>query len=553
MRTDLSRALEECLVRIRRGEPFEACLGRYPHLRQRLEPLLETALSIAGAPKEVPSDEFRMASKARLVSRLRASAAQGRAEEPRRAAASGGLGLALRTLASAAVLPRRVAVPLTSALFLALAGLLVVYSVLTLLPQDSALASRCTLSLLSGGAEIQLPGSDSWQTAADGMVLEAGTRVKTPPTSHVLLTFFEGSTIKLEPGADVEVQRVEQADGQRTEIVLKQWLGKTWSRVVRKADPGSRYEIRTPSAYALVRGTLFETEVDEAGSTVVRTIEGLVSVGAQNEEIELAAGQEVGVTSGAPPSEPQPIPPADSELNISVSMPAVASVCDPAWSCTGYLPNGLAFNQIAGSDSSLLSEGDQVITISEPVAGVYRIVLRAVADGTGVVELEGLSKGETVFRHVGAYDMTAGSEWLLKVALEFEAGELRGASVGDIEPLGDRAPEKLVPADLEEASLVPIKPPETTWGPSSTGEPGTTGQTRILSIVSIGGGSVVEPGQGVFSYEVGTEVDLVARPNAGWVFYGWTGNVADPSSPATTITMDHPEWVTANFLPSTGN
>jgi polyhydroxybutyrate depolymerase len=71
-----------------------------------------------------------------------------------------------------------------------------------------------------------------------------------------------------------------------------------------------------------------------------------------------------------------------------------------------------------------------------------------------------------------------------------------------------------------------------------------------LSISATGGGSVTEPGEGVFPYEEGTAVDLVATPQAGYRFLQWTGDVTkidDPYAAETTITMEGNYVITANF------
>ncbi|MGB5925420.1 MAG: CFI-box-CTERM domain-containing protein, partial [Dehalococcoidia bacterium] len=65
------------------------------------------------------------------------------------------------------------------------------------------------------------------------------------------------------------------------------------------------------------------------------------------------------------------------------------------------------------------------------------------------------------------------------------------------------------------------------------------------------GGSVTEPGEGVFTYDEGTVVDLVATPDAGYRFDQWTGDVgtiADVYDATTTITMNGDYAVTANFV-----
>lgn len=71
--------------------------------------------------------------------------------------------------------------------------------------------------------------------------------------------------------------------------------------------------------------------------------------------------------------------------------------------------------------------------------------------------------------------------------------------------------------------------------------------TCSLSILSTDGGSVTTPGEGLFSYDCGATVGLVATPLAGFEFVNWTGNVSDPDSMSTSIHMDADQSVTANF------
>jgi hypothetical protein len=72
-----------------------------------------------------------------------------------------------------------------------------------------------------------------------------------------------------------------------------------------------------------------------------------------------------------------------------------------------------------------------------------------------------------------------------------------------------------------------------------------------LTISSTDGGSVTEPGEGMFTYDEGTVVDLVAAPDAGYRFVRWTGDVgmiADVYDATTTITMNGDYAITANFV-----
>jgi len=62
----------------------------------------------------------------------------------------------------------------------------------------------------------------------------------------------------------------------------------------------------------------------------------------------------------------------------------------------------------------------------------------------------------------------------------------------------------------------------------------------VLTIDSTGGGEVVTPGEGTFTYDSGTVVSLVAEPGEGYKFASWTGDVADVadvSAASTAITM----------------
>src|SRR4030042_1235854 len=71
-----------------------------------------------------------------------------------------------------------------------------------------------------------------------------------------------------------------------------------------------------------------------------------------------------------------------------------------------------------------------------------------------------------------------------------------------------------------------------------------------LVINSTDGGEVTFPGEGIFTYDCGTVVDLVANPDAYYSFVQWTGDVCtidDINAAETTITMNDNYSITANF------
>jgi len=71
-----------------------------------------------------------------------------------------------------------------------------------------------------------------------------------------------------------------------------------------------------------------------------------------------------------------------------------------------------------------------------------------------------------------------------------------------------------------------------------------------LTVSSTAGGSVTGPGEGVFTYDTDMVVDLVAVADECYEFAGWTGDtgdIADPGSATTTVTMDADYTITASF------
>ena len=76
---------------------------------------------------------------------------------------------------------------------------------------------------------------------------------------------------------------------------------------------------------------------------------------------------------------------------------------------------------------------------------------------------------------------------------------------------------------------------------------------RSLGISSTEGGSVTQPGEGMFTlYSAGDVVPLLAEADEGYHFVNWTGNVdtiADIYAASTTITMSGDYSIKANFEP----
>lgn len=142
-------------------------------------------------------------------------------------------------------------------LALGLTTIVVVVSVLlqVLFPFPNGPSSL--LTVLAGIADVA-KRSAPFLPAADETVLAFDDRVRTRERSNALITFFDGSTIELEPLAEIHVDEVAPLANGAITIRMTQAVGRSWSAVARSIHPASRYEIRTPAAAIATRGTGFE-------------------------------------------------------------------------------------------------------------------------------------------------------------------------------------------------------------------------------------------------------------------------------------------------------
>jgi len=129
-----------------------------------------------------------------------------------------------------------------------------------LAPEADALVSRSTLTVVDGTVLVSHGGAE-FTSARDGDVLAAGDRIRTAMGAAAEITYFEGSSVRLEADTEIVVESLRtEADG-GTVIAMMQTLGRTWHVVTKLISGSSRYEVRTPSSTASVRGTIFAVDV----------------------------------------------------------------------------------------------------------------------------------------------------------------------------------------------------------------------------------------------------------------------------------------------------
>jgi hypothetical protein len=180
-----------------------------------------------------------------------------------------------------------------------------------LAPEVDARVSASTLTVVDGAVLIS-HGAAEFTSAREGDVLVAGDTLRTGPGSAAEITYFEGSSVRLEADTEIVVESLRtEADG-GTVISVMQTIGRTWHVVTKLISGSSRYEVRTPSSTASVRGTIFAVDVHidaDGPAATVTTSEGVVvhtaadpSVG-DSTEVRVTAGQQ-STKSASKPAEP---------------------------------------------------------------------------------------------------------------------------------------------------------------------------------------------------------------------------------------------------------
>ena len=288
----------------------------------------------------------------------------------------------------------------------------------------SALNSA-VLAVLRGDVDAQR-GSAAFEPAIDGDLLATGDVVRANQQGRAVLTFFDGSTLSVEPGSEVKVLGVSRSGDDGLQVTIEQASGRTWASVQALTKPGSRFELRTPTLTAVVRGTAFETLVETVNGqtvTTIRTTEGEVLVRATGGgETAVTAGNQVTVAQSgqAPPAQPQPPTP-----RLQVQGTVAYLVTDPHGRTCGTSA-GAVVRQIPRCDVQ-----GTAVTIGDVVSGVYGFALTTPQPGAATLTVEGF-RGATRDFALGFPRINAGQ--IVRTTLAVAVGPNGMLSAGQFTP-----------------------------------------------------------------------------------------------------------------------
>jgi outer membrane lipoprotein-sorting protein len=165
-------------------------------------------------------------------------------------------------------------------------------------------AIPCKISLVSGDVQVLRSGATESVKATNGMELAVGDTITTGSNGSAKLTFFEGSVMEIKASSEILVNELSTASSGSTAVSLKEQVGNTINRIGKLVDSASKYEVETPAAVAIVRGTTFDLLVQQNGTTTVKAEEDSVSFTASGVTVTVNQGFQSSASVGGTPSTP---------------------------------------------------------------------------------------------------------------------------------------------------------------------------------------------------------------------------------------------------------
>lgn len=240
-----------------------------------------------------------------------------------------------------------------------------------------------------GEATVARRGSSISEVVEAGDILKAGDLIITGARSAVSLLFADKSVLLVGESSEVLFDALSSYEGigmLDTRIRLQR--GRVESRVTPFKRPESRYEIYTPAAVTVVRGTDFRISAIESDDlTRSEVTDGEVEVKAQGASVFVKEGEGTLVKSGEVPSEPRRLLPEPDMSQLSIEKNADALLLK--WP---ELIEAVSYRyQLKDQDQVLLSTGvtqSHQVKIPLITTGEYALFLRGI-DALGFEGMEG--------------------------------------------------------------------------------------------------------------------------------------------------------------------
>jgi hypothetical protein len=152
-----------------------------------------------------------------------------------------------------------------------------------------------------GKVEMRKPNATTWQPVRKGMLIQTGSNLRTSAKSHAVLRWADGSRIKLQSGCQVLYHKWRVNNLTRSShATFQQFVGRAIFRIKRALRGRQKFEVRTPTVLAAVRGTTFDVDVESRDLTTISVLDGAVDISGRGfQDTVLAGHQSTATREGA--------------------------------------------------------------------------------------------------------------------------------------------------------------------------------------------------------------------------------------------------------------
>lgn len=289
------------------------------------------------------------------------------------------------------------------------------------------------VTFIQGEVMVMTKSAAKWTPAYKGQRLSIGDKIKTGRSGRAEVKFANSAIFRMRPLSQLEIPSEKGNEGKRVGF-LDMKFGKVWSKV-KPVGKGESFKVRTPTAVAGIRGTVFTLSVNAiTKKSIVAVLEGSIDVAAGGTTVPVGQNQKTSVEENQAPDTPEQMDPEEAEQeneqfqdntfgNTTDTTPPNINLTSPA--SDEDIEDGKT--TVAGS----VDDPDATVTIT--VNGESQTVT---VGGDGKFELEvTLKEGEENSIKVAAKDETGNAqememkltlkkkEYKIEVAASLEAGD----------------------------------------------------------------------------------------------------------------------------------
>jgi len=175
-----------------------------------------------------------------------------------------------------------------------------------ILPAVAQETPSITVARVKGAVEVShaVDTAGEWVAVSAGNTIGAGWRLRTGADAKAQLVFPRDNVVILKANSVLYVDKLDAGGGAE----LEAGSGGLLVDLANALAPGSEFELETPTALAVVRGTKYGAEDIDDDDVTFHGYSGVVDIYDSEGEngVSLFAGFSVGVAAGMPPSAPEP-------------------------------------------------------------------------------------------------------------------------------------------------------------------------------------------------------------------------------------------------------